>query len=350
MMLRKSQTLLIRHWPHLHSGVSVHGIMFHVVIALLPACIFAVFHFGLSAFLVLSVAVLSCVLTEHCCCRFLNRETTIGDWSATITGLLYGMTLPPSLPLWMTCLGGIVAIGIGKFIFGGLGSNPFNPALVGRAFLQASFPVAMTSWPSMPTGMLETIAGSTWASPMSVPQLPPAAIDGMSAATPLRHFQSTGSMVSSWDLFVGTVSGSVGETSAMLILIGGLYLVARKAMNWRIPVAILLTVAVVSAGLHAIIPDRCPAPLFMLGSGGLMLGAVFMATDMVASPITQSGCVLYGIFIGAMVIILRVWGGMPEGVMYAILLGNAVSPLIDRSIQPQPFGMGRLSRLKDQSR
>jgi electron transport complex protein RnfD len=349
-MLPKSQTLLIRHGPHIHNGVSVNEIMFHVVIALLPACIFAIFHFGLSAFLVLLVAVLSCVLTEHCCCLFLNRETTIGDWSATITGLLYGMTLPPSLPLWMICLGGIVAIGIGKVIFGGLGSNPFNPALVGRAFLQAAFPVAMTSWPSMPTGTLQTIAGSTWAFPLSVPKLQQAAIDGLSTATPLRHFQSTGSIASSWDLFIGTVSGSVGETSAVLILVGGLYLVARNAMNWRIPVAILLTVAVISAALHPIIPERCPAPLFMLGSGGLMLGAVFMATDMVASPITQVGCVFYGIFIGVMVVMLRVWGGMPEGVMYAILMGNAVSPLIDRSIQPQPFGMRRLSRQKDQSR
>lgn len=343
-----SSTLLIRHGPHLHSGTSVDAIMRQVVIALLPACIFSVFHFGLSAFLVLTVAVLSCVITEHCLCLALNRETTIGDWSSTITGLLYGMTLPPSLPLWMIFLGGMVAIGIGKIVFGGLGNNPFNPALVGRAFLQAAFPVAMTTWPMMPTNSMQTIAESTWALPMLAPQISMDTVDGLTTVTPLRCFQTNGTMVPSWDLFVGTVMGSVGETNALFILIGGLYLVAKNAMNWRIPTAILLTVAVSSTVLHSLIPEQCPSPPFMLFSGGLMLGAVFMATDMVASPITHLGSVVYGVFIGSMVVVFRVWGGMPEGVMYAILLGNAVSPLIDRWIQPRPFGTVRLARTMGQ--
>lgn len=343
-MSLSAPTLLIRHSPHLHSGTSVDSIMRDVVIALSPACAFSVFHFGLSAFLVLAVAVLSCVMTEHCLCLAMNRQTTIGDWSSTITGLLYGMTLPPTLPLWMTFLGGMVAIGIGKSVFGGLGSNPFNPALVGRAFLQAAFPVAMTTWLVMPINRLQTVAESTWALPLMAPQLSKESVDGLTTATPLRYFHSNGTTTPSWDLFIGTVTGSVGETSALFILLGGLYLISRKAMNWRIPAAILLTVALSSTVLHAWMPQQCPTATFTLFSGGLMLGAVFMATDMVASPITHFGSVVYGVFIGSMVVVFRVWGGMPEGVMYAILLGNAVSPLIDRWIQPQPFGTAPHSR------
>jgi len=348
-MVMSSPTLLIRHGPHIHSGASVQSLMFHVVVALMPACFFAIFQFGISAFLVLTVAVFSCVLTEHGCCLLLKRVTTIGDWSSTITGLLYGMTLPPSLPLWMTFLGGMVAVLVGKVIFGGLGSNPFNPALVGRAFLQASFPVAMTTWSSVPNNPLQTIAGSTWAFPLTVPQIPQESLDGITAATPLRNHQSTGTLFSLWDLFVGSVSGSVGETSSLLIILGGIYLVAKNFMNWRIPSAILVTVAMASMVLHAIVPEQCPSPVFMLFSGGLMLGAVFMATDPVSSPITHRGAVSFGVLIGLMVVIFRVWGGMPEGVMYAILLGNALSPIIDRSMQPRPFGTRRVGHIKDSS-
>lgn len=333
-----SPTLVIRHSPHLHSGTSVDTIMRRVVVALLPACGFAVIHFGISAFWILLTAVVSCLLTEQIGCWLLKRSTTINDYSATITGLLYGMTLPPSLPLWMVFLGGVVAIGIGKLVFGGLGHNPFNPALVGRAFLQASFPFAMTSWPPMPSSGLETIPASTWAFPLTRPQIDSAMADGFTMATPLRQYRLGNWDGTDWNLIFGNVSGCVGETSGLMILVGGIYLVITRSMNWRIPIAILLTVGFSCAGLHFVLPDRCPPPLFMLFSGGLMLGAVFMATDMVASPVTQRGCVVYGMFIGAMIVILRVWGGMPEGVMYAILLGNAFSPLIDRSIQPLPLG------------
>jgi electron transport complex protein RnfD len=341
-----SPTLVIRHSPHLHSGTSVDAIMRRVVVALLPACGFAVIHFGVSAFWILLTSVLSCLLTEHLGCWLLKRPTTINDYSATITGLLYGMTLPPSLPLWMVFLGGVVAIGIGKLIFGGLGQNPFNPALVGRAFLQAAFPFAMTSWPPLPSSGLDTIRESTWAFPLTRPQIDGVMVDGVSMATPLRRYQLGTWDGTDWDLVAGNVSGCVGETSGLMILIGGIYLVVTRSMNWRIPIAIFLTVGLSCAALNLALPDRCPPPLFVLFSGGLMLGAVFMATDMVASPVTQLGCVIYGMFIGAMIVILRVWGGMPEGVMYAILLGNAVSPLIDRSIQPLPFGATTGWRIK----
>ena len=331
------RTLQLRSSPHLHSGASVEAIMRNVAIALLPACVFAVYHFGLAALAVLAVAVVTCGITEHLICRVQSRPTTIGDWSVVVTGLLFGMTLPPSLPLWMVVLGAIIAVAIGKMLFGGLGANPFNPALVGRAFLQAAFPMAMTSWPSTSPDRFTTLPASTLAWPLMRPDRGPPATDGMSGATPLGLWKSEGIDTPLADLYFGSVSGCVGETSAVLLLIGGVYLIARRMMNWRIPLAILITVALGSLISDPFVEGRRLDPLAMLGSGGLMLGAMFMATDMVASPMTARGCVLYGVLIGALVLIIRGWGGMPEGVMYAILLGNAVSPLIDRWVQPRPF-------------
>lgn len=342
-MATSIRTLQIRSSPHIHSGTSVDTIMFHVVLALMPACVFAIYHFGLSALMVLSTAVLTSVLTEHLVCLANRRPTTVGDWSVTITGLLYGMTLPPSLPLWMVAVGGVFAVGVGKMLFGGLGSNVFNPALVGRAFLQAAFPVAMTSWPALPENRFAVIAESTFALPLTRPAYPPP-IDGISSATPLAAWKSERILASTDDLFFGFIGGSVGETSALLLLVGGAYLVARNMMNWRITAAILVSAFILSGSLHLASPVRFAPPLFTLCGGGLMIGAVFMATDMVASPITHQGAILYGVLIGSLVVIIRSWGGMPEGMMYAILIGNAVSPLIDRMIQPRVFG----TRLKGQ--
>jgi electron transport complex protein RnfD len=232
----------------------------------------------------------------------------------------------------MVASGGMIGVGIGKFLFGGLGYNAFNPALVGRAILQAAFPAAMTHWPETPHRFV-SLPSSTLALPLTKPQY-----DGISGATPLASWKFDHVSTNTADLFIGTVPGSTGETCALLILLGGVYLVARGMMSWQIPVAILTTVAICSESLHAINPDRYAGPLFMLFSGGLMLGAVFMATDMVASPMTHLGCVIYGVLIGWLVVMIRVWGGMPEGVMYAILMGNAVSPHIDNWIQPRVYG------------
>jgi electron transport complex protein RnfD len=331
-MTQLSKTLTIQSSPHIDSAASVDSIMFNVVLALLPVCAYAVYAFGLAALLVLLTAVASCLITEHLLCRFNGRATTVGDWSVVITGLLYGLILPPSLPLWMVVAGGVIAVGIGKFLFGGLGYNPFNPALIGRAILQAAFPAAMTTWPDSPHHFV-SLPSSTLAMPLTKPQY-----DGISSATPLANWKFDQVSTDTVDLFVGSVGGSTGETCALLILLGGVYLVMRRMMSWRIPVAILTTVALCSSVLHAIDPDRYAGPLLMLFSGGLMLGAVFMATDMVASPITHLGRVLYGVLIGLLVVMIRVWGGMPEGVMYAILIGNAVSPHIDNWIQPQVYG------------
>lgn len=331
-MSNTTKTLAIRSSPHIGGTLSTDQIMFHVVLALLPVSLFAIYLFGLAALFVLTTAVLACVLTEHVLCRLSGQPTTIADWSAVITGLLYGLILPPNLPLWMVFAGGVIGIGLGKFLFGGLGSNTFNPALVGRAILQAAFPAAMTTW-ALPPKHFGSLPASTLAWPLTKPDY-----DGISAATPLADWKFNHELAEGGDLFFGTVAGSTGETSALLILIGGVYLIARRMMSWQIPVAILGTVALCSTILHAVDPERYAGPMFMLFSGGLMLGAVFMATDMVASPITAIGCVVYGILIGLLVVLIRVWGGMPEGVMYAILIGNAVSPHIDHWIQPRVYG------------
>jgi electron transport complex protein RnfD len=329
-----SKTLEIRTSPHILSGDSVDTIMFNVVLALLPTTAFAVYAYGLAGLLTLSVALLSCVLTEHLICRASGKPSTVRDWSVVITGLLYGLTLPPGLPLWMTAVGGIIAVGLGKALFGGLGYNTFNPALVGRAVLQAAFPVSLTTWiPGFTEGRFTSLPSSTLTLPFTEP-----AYDTLTTATPLAMWKFDKIPTGSGDLALGFTSGSTGETAALLILLGGIYLIARNMMNWRIPVSIFATVAAFSGILHLVDADNYASPVFMLFSGGLMLGAVFMATDMVGSPMTSIGCVLYGMLIGLLVVVIRVWGGMPEGMMYAILLANAVSPHIDSLIRPTVYG------------
>lgn len=331
-----NKTLEIQTSPHIIKGISTDVIMRNVVYALIPTTAFAVYAFGLGSLLIIITAVVSCVLTEHLLCILNKKESTISDWSAVITGVLFGLTLPPNLPLWMVFCGGIIAIALGKFIFGGLGYNVFNPALVGRAVLQAAFPVAITTWyPPLLADRFTNIASSILAAPFMEPEY-----IIRTGATPLSAMKFDHVVTSTRDLVMGVTSGSTGETSAIFILLGGLYLVYRGMMNWRIPVAIFAAVAILSGILHGI-NLLYPPPLFMLFSGGLMLGAVFMATDMVASPITPLGVYVYGAIIGILVVVIRVWGGLPEGVMYAILLANAISPQIDNIIRPRVYGTGK---------
>jgi Na+-translocating ferredoxin:NAD+ oxidoreductase subunit D len=336
--MQLTKTLEIRSSPHIASGASTDSIMFNVFLALVPTTGYAVYLFGFAAAITLLVAVVSCVATEHFLVLMSGKRTTVSDWSAAVTGLLYGLTLPPGLPIWMVIVGGFLGIGVAKTLFGGLGYNCFNPALVGRALLQAAFPAAMTTWTSSAADRFTSLPASTLTWPFSQP-----VYDAISSATPLSQWQFDQVRTDTWDLFVGSIAGSTGETSACLILLGGVYLAVRRMLNWRIPLAVLGTVALLSALLQWMDPSRSAGPLFMLFSGGLMLGAVFMATDMVASPMTHAGCLLYGGLIGLLVFVIRVWGGMPEGVMYAILLGNAVSPHIDRWIQPSVYGTRRAS-------
>jgi H+/Na+-translocating ferredoxin:NAD+ oxidoreductase subunit D len=332
-----NKTLNISTSPHIVQGISTEDIMRNVVWALLPVAVFAVYSFGLSALMVLVTSTAACVLTEHFLCRFSKKESTVSDWSAVITGLLLGLTLPPGFPLWMAFAGGVIAIALGKFIFGGLGYNVFNPALVGRAVLQAAFPVAITTWsPAFLPERFSTFSVATFTFPFMEP-----ATDGFTGATPLAAFKFDHVTTASSDLALGLITGSTGETCAALILIGGVYLVARKMMNWRIPVSILATVFALSGILYLVDNQVYPSPVFMLFSGGLMLGAVFMATDMVASPITPTGVWVYGAIIGILVVVIRIWGGLPEGVMYAILLANAISPHIDNLIRPRVYGTAK---------
>ena len=319
--------LIVSASPHLRSQDSVPRIMWHVVASLVPVVAASALFFGVSALLQVGVAVLFALLAE----RATGKGGAIGDGSATITGLLLGLTLPAGFPLWMTALGSAFAIVFGKSVWGGLGQNVFNPALVGRAFLQAAFPVAITTW-SQAGGSFFALRGDLFAMPFTHPR--PAAI---TSATPLGllKFEHQGTALR--DLVLGTTGGSVGETAALVILAGGLYLAWRGWLNWRIPVSILATVALVTAVLHFIDPSK-PDPLFMLFSGGLMLGAVYMATDMVTSPVTNRGRYVFGVGIGILVVVIRVWGGLPEGMMYAVLFMNALTPFINRATQPRVFG------------
>ena len=330
------QPLQIETSPHIRSGASVDNIMLNVVWALLPVAGFAVYLFGLAALINILAATLTCLVTEHLLCKASGKVTSVGDYSVLITGLLYGLTLPPGLPLWMTVLGGFVSVALGKFLFGGLGYNAFNPALVGRAFLQAAFPTAMTTWtPALEIARFSNIPSSLLAVPFTQP-----VYDALSGATPLAAMKFDQQFEVTGELLLGLHGGSLGESGAILILLGGAWLAFRRMLDWRIPAAILLTVAVLSGLTHWLNPLIYPTPLFMLFSGGLMLGAVFMATDMVASPITAAGAILYGVLIGTLVVVIRLWGGMPEGVMYAILLANAVSPHIDNGFQPRALLRG----------
>ncbi len=329
-----NKTLHISTSPHLTKGITTVDIMKNVVYALLPVAGYAVYAFGWDALFLLATTTLSAVITEHYLCMWSGKPTTVGDWSAVITGLLLGMTLPPAFPLWMAFLGGVIAIGLGKYVFGGLGNNSFNPALVGRAVLQAAFPVAITTWSAaFVSDRFFGVSSSLLAQPFMKPTY-----DAVSGATPLSAFKFDGVLTGSYELAFGMVGGSTGETSAIVILAGGLYLASRNMLNWRIPVSILSTVYLFSAIFHLINPETYPTASFMMFSGGLMLGAVFMATDMVASPLTPTGVVIYGVLIGLLIVIIRIWGGLPEGVMYAILLANAVSPHIDKITQNRVYG------------
>ena len=316
--------------PHLHGRDSTTRIMWSVVATLVPVVGAAVWFFGIGALLVIAAATVGAVATE----RVFGPGGSLRDGSAAITGLLLGLTLPPGFPLWMAFTGGVFGIGFGKLIFGGLGQNVFNPALLGRAFLQAAFPTAITTWPAARGGdSLLTLRGDLFAPPL----MTAGDVDAVTAATPLGLMKFEGQGTEVWDLMVGATGGSLGETSAILILIGGAYLAVRNYLDWRIPASIFATVAALSALVHAIDPTY-PGPLFMLFSGGLVLGAVYMATDMVTSPVTRTGAWIFGAGIGGLVVLIRLWGGLPEGVMYAILLMNAMVPFIDRATRPRVFG------------
>ena len=321
-MNQKDPELLLAPAPLLRQGMTTPKVMRDVIYALLPATAASLWFFGLSSALVLGSSIAGAILAEVIFAGSETRGATLRDATGLLTGLLLGLSLPPGLPMWMA------------FLWGGLGHNLFNPALVGRAFLLAAFPIAMTTWVGAGVeGDFISVYDSNLALPFMQTE-----IDAVTAATPLGKLKFEQQVTPLIDLVFGRIGGSLGETSGVLLLLGGVYLWLRRALDWRIPVSILLTVILFSAGLSLVDAARYPSPLFSVFSGGLMLGAIYMATDPVTSPLTPRGAWIFGIGVGVLVMLIRVFGGLPEGVMYAILLMNAATPLIDRYTQPRVFG------------
>lgn len=328
-----SQQLYLSSSPHVHSGETTAGVMRAVLYSLVPACAVAVYFFGLSALAVLLIATLGCLATEAVCQRLMGQRVSVADGSAALTGVLLALNLPPSSPWWLTLLGAVIAIVIGKQVYGGLGANPFNPALVARVVLLISFPVQMTTW-SAPAPL-----GSGY--------------DLVTAATPLGEWKNavmlTGQLPAELQsgmlqYFLGNMAGCIGEVSALALLLGAGYLFYRRILTWHIPTAFVGSVVVLSGLFWLINPAKYPNPLFHLLTGGLVLGAFYMATDMVTTPVAPRGMLLFGIGCGVLTVLIRLFGGYPEGVSFAILLMNAATPLIDRYVRPHTFGVARQGR------
>ncbi len=314
--------------PHIHTDDSVKKIMYRVILALLPAFLWSVFVFGWDAVRVTLIAVVACMATEYLLQRFVLKVTpTITDGSAALTGLLLAFNVPASIPWWIIIMGALFAIAIAKVSFGGLGANIFNPALAGRVFMLISFPVHMTSWP---VGRGAAPDAVTAATPLGILK------EGIISGTPLSQIQ--GSLPDTMELFLGTMGGSLGEISAALLILGGIYLLWKKIITWHIPVSILVTMLVYSAIFWLINPGQYMDPLFHILAGGAILGSVYMATDMVTSPMTRTAQLIYGAGIGIITMTIRLFGAYPEGISFAILIMNAFTPLLNNMVKPQRFG------------
>lgn len=331
--MSKERTYTVSTSPFLHDRESTPRIMYRVIYSLIPFVLAAIYFFGISALLVVLSSILGSLFTEYLFLSGTKRAQSLKDGSSTITGMLLGLTLPPGFPLWMAFLGGVVAVGMGKLIWGGLGQNIFNPALVGRAFLQAAFPTAITTW-TAPGREFLSWNGTNLAPPLFQGKT----VEAVTGATPLAQMKFEHNQTPITDLLLGSISGSLGETSALLLIIVMGFLLVTKTINWRVPVSVLGSTMLFSALFWIISPQNYPDPLFMILSGGLLFGTVFMATDLVTSPITPKGLWIYGCGIGVLVVTIRLWGGLPEGVMYAILLMNACTPLINRFTRIKPYG------------
>ncbi len=323
-----SKLLTISPSPHVHTSDSVNKIMYRVLLALVPALVWSVFMFGFEAIRVTLIAVAACVAFEYLIQRFIMKEIPqITDGSAALTGILLAFNVPASLPTWMIIVGALVAIGVGKLSFGGLGNNPFNPALVGRVFLLISFPVHMTSWPVTQHAAVDAL---TTATPLALLK------EGVKAGQPVSEIMST--LPTNLNLLYGNMSGSLGEISAMFLLLGFGYMLWKKVITWHIPVFVLGTIFVFQGVLWMLNPENFIEPLFHLLTGGAMLGAIFMATDMVTSPMTVKGQLIFGVGIGVITVLIRNFGAYPEGISFAILIMNGFTPLINAYIKPKRFG------------
>lgn len=314
-------SLYVSPSPHIHGGDSISKNMYGVLIALIPAFLVSLYCFGLGALIVTATSVLACVIFEYLIQRFLmKKEPTLCDGSAILTGVLLAFNVPSNLPIWIILIGALAAIGIGKMSFGGLGNNIFNPALVGRVFLLISFPAQMTTWP--------------------VPEVfPMTYTDAETGATILSSLHEGGAPLPAMiDMLIGRIGGSLGEISAIALLLGFAFMLWKKIITWHIPVSILATVFVFTGILYLINPTVYVNPFIHLLSGGLLLGSIFMATDYVTSPMSKNGMIVYGIGIGLLTAVIRIFGSYPEGMSFAILIMNAFTPLINSYIKPKHFG------------
>jgi len=326
----EAELYVVSSSPHAHGGSSVKRIMLDVIIALIPALLVSFWRYGFDSVRLVAVCVVASVALEAGCRKLMGREQTIGDLSAVLTGILLAFNLPPDFVSWKAVIGCVFAIVIAKQIFGGIGYNPFNPALIGRVALLAAFAADMTQW-------------TEWTIPT-----PAVGVDAITTSTPLGYVQeqlSRGMQIpfvvdakTTWDFAIGRINGCLGEGSAIALILGGIYMLWRRVITWHIPVAFISTVVIFSGALYLINPAANLPPHFHIFSGGLMLGAIFMATDMVTSPVTRKGQFVFGIGCGCLTMIIRKWGAMPEGVSFAILLMNSVSPLINRATRPRKFG------------
>lgn len=323
-----SNTLTIAPSPHLHGAFQTRRLMLDVAIALLPAWLVGLYFFGIGALIVTLISIVSCVGIEFLLQRFVmkKKELTITDGSALVTGLLLAMNVPSNLPWWIIVIGALMAIGVGKVSFGGLGNNLFNPALFARAFLLVSFPVQMTTWPTPIVSRLQYLDAATGATPLSVMKA------AIKSGASLEHLPST------VDLLFGQMGGSLGEVSAIALLLGFVYLLFRRVITWHIPIAVFASVFVFSGIFYLVDPTMYANPVVELLVGGLMLGVIFMATDYVTSPMSKKGMLVFGCGIGLLTVVIRTWGAYPEGVSFAILIMNAFVPLIDRYMKPRKFG------------
>ena len=326
-----SNLLKVSLSPHIHGKETTQKLMFGVIIALIPAFLTSVFFFGYSALIVTATSVASCILFEYLIVKFFfKKPVTINDGSAFVTGLLLAFNLPSNIPVLIIVIGSFVSVAVAKMTFGGLGNNPFNPALVGRVFMLISFPVQMTSWPvpaGFRTGYADAVTGAT---PLAIIK------EGLKNGEPLSQLMTQ--VPSPAQMFLGEMGGSMGEIAALALLIGFIWLLYKKIITWHIPVSIILSIVIFTGILWIINPEKYADPLFHVLAGGVLLGAIYMATDYVTSPMNPKAMLVYGCGIGLLTVIIRVWGAYPEGVSFAILIMNAFVPLMNTYIKPKRFG------------
>lgn len=326
-----SNLLNVSPSPHAHGKESTQRLMLNVLMALIPAFITSVFYFGTGALIVTATSVASCLLFEYLIQRYiLKKPLSINDGSALVTGILLAFNLPSNIPVLIIVIGSFISIAVAKMTFGGLGNNPFNPALVGRVFMLISFPVQMTSWPlpkGLTTGYMDAVTGAT---PLAIIK------EGLKNGEPLSSLMNQ--IPTPAQMFLGNMGGSMGEIAAVALLIGLVYLLVKKVITWHIPVSVIGSMAIFTAILWLVNPEKNANPMFHILAGGVLLGAIFMATDYVTSPMVPKAMLIYGFGIGVITVIIRVYGAYPEGVSFAILIMNAFVPLMNAYIKPKRFG------------